>query len=246
MIPRDPITDLKRFAEALTAEVPEARAHAAVFRARQTQPRGALVVRRIVLATGMAVFLNIGLAAAANPSIPGELLYPIDRAYERLTGFFGVDHRGERIHEAAQLAGSDRQPEAIQLLMDTLGDESPSQLDSDLGSDLSTALESSLQADRKGEEWTAFREALDELITAAQQRTDTPAADDAVLIKERAHALSEAAKNLHPRTDSPSATAPGQTDKDKPKDNPSLTAPGQGDDGPPKENPSQTAPGRPD
>ena len=51
------------------------------------------------------VFGNIGIAAASNSAVPGDLLYPVDRAFENVADLIGVDVGGatERLEEAAVL-----------------------------------------------------------------------------------------------------------------------------------------------
>jgi len=103
----EPYEELRRLARSYEQDVPAAsarRAAAAALMAAK-HPR-----RRFRLAPVFASFLtiiagNAGLALAADPALPGDLFYPIDRFYERvveLTGL-GADVRTERIAEAAAL-----------------------------------------------------------------------------------------------------------------------------------------------
>ncbi|MDX2342219.1 MAG: hypothetical protein QNL12_00055 [Acidimicrobiia bacterium] len=54
---------------------------------------------------GFLVFGNIAIAAASNSAVPGDLLYPVDRAFENVADLIGVDVGGatERLEEAAVL-----------------------------------------------------------------------------------------------------------------------------------------------
>jgi hypothetical protein len=54
---------------------------------------------------GFLVFGNIGMAAAANSAVPGDILYPIDQAYENVIGLFGGNGNRavERLEEASVL-----------------------------------------------------------------------------------------------------------------------------------------------
>jgi hypothetical protein len=74
-----------------------------------TEPIRAPWARRVVVVlSSVAVFAgaNVGLAFAANPSVPGDPLYGVDRAYERVATAFGIHQNlaAERFQEAAELS----------------------------------------------------------------------------------------------------------------------------------------------
>jgi hypothetical protein len=83
------------------------------------RPRRAAVA---VAALGLMMISNVALATAANPSVPGDALYRLDRAYEslgRLVGWAG-DIRSERIDEAAIVAARGDRTTALDLVREAL------------------------------------------------------------------------------------------------------------------------------
>ena len=62
------------------------------------------------------VVANVGLATAANSAVPGDILYPVDRAYERVGTVLGASVTQERISEAAVLLHRGETLDAIGLL----------------------------------------------------------------------------------------------------------------------------------
>ena len=68
----------------------------------QTLTRFLRTPRVAVASVGLIVFGNIGMAAASDGAAPGDILYSIDRAYERLASVVGLDLGGpsERFDEA--------------------------------------------------------------------------------------------------------------------------------------------------
>jgi len=74
----------------------------------------------------LILFGNIGLAAAADSAVPGDLLYPVDRAYERIGEVFGIDTdtSSERLAEASVLLAEGRFDTAVQAIAASLADPS--------------------------------------------------------------------------------------------------------------------------
>ena len=74
-------------------------APAETWRQRWRSPQVALA------SLGFLVFGNIGVAAASNSAVPGDLLYPVDLAFESVAGLVGFDVGGatERLEEASVL-----------------------------------------------------------------------------------------------------------------------------------------------
>ncbi len=103
-----PLRDLRAYADDLVAGV-DADDGARIARTALLDIHPVSWKRRVVsVGTAVAMFLgaNVGLAAAADPAVPGDLLYGIDRAYEKVGHVLGIDNDGpaERFEEAAVLA----------------------------------------------------------------------------------------------------------------------------------------------
>ncbi len=111
----DPYDDLRRYAAFLREETSEEAARRAVAGA-VTIPAPRRLRRSAAVAAAALVFGNGALAAAANPAVPGDALYGVDRAYERLGELLGVDHAPERLAEATDLAGRGRYEDAVAAL----------------------------------------------------------------------------------------------------------------------------------
>jgi len=128
----DPLDDLRRYAADLTSEVSATDARRAV---NQAFTRAARRPRRVVVAlvsTALFGLSNVALAATANPSVPGDALYGIDRAYDRVESLVGIGglHTSERFEEADALIQRGNFGAALELvqsvLQQTLDSEDPS------------------------------------------------------------------------------------------------------------------------
>lgn len=119
---RDPFEALTAYARHLEAQVPGELARLRVARAFNTSrpSRKRLVA---ALAVGMIGVSNVALARMADPAIPGDSLYAIDRAYEKLTALVGSDHAGERLDEASAMAARGEASSALALVREALTDE---------------------------------------------------------------------------------------------------------------------------
>lgn len=120
----DPISDLRRYAAALEAQVSGERSHEAARSALHT-PSPARSPRRAVVAIATTVVMgisNVALAAAADPAVPGDALYGLDRAYEQVGSIFGFSdvNAGERASEFLILQARGKSAEALDLLLETL------------------------------------------------------------------------------------------------------------------------------
>lgn len=120
----DPITDLKRYAAALEAQVSRDRSRQAARMALHT-PSPARSPRRAVIAIATTVLMgvsNVALANVADPAVPGDALYGIDRAYEQVGSIFGSSdtHAGERAAEVLVLQERGKSAEALDLVQETL------------------------------------------------------------------------------------------------------------------------------
>ena len=211
---QNPFDDLRRYAEDLSAEVRYADARRAANRAvagRARRPRRAVVV---VATTALFGLSNVALAATANPSIPGDLLYGVDRAYENVAGVIGLGglHAAERLEEADTLIRRGNLGAALELVQEVL----TKALESDDPEAAIAELEQAVGGPPAG---------LAALVDLARRVGSSDATGQDV---------AEAARALVERIGSPSEDAPGQTG-----DSPSDTAPGRTGD-----RPSDTVPRR--
>ena len=115
---------LRRLASFFEAEVSRSRAEqlaaAAMLRARPVaQKRWALVA--IPSAAALIAGL-IGVGAVSDDAVPGQVLYPLDRAYESVAAFVGVDTGPgeERLVEALALIDQGRDLDAVRLVDEAL------------------------------------------------------------------------------------------------------------------------------
>ncbi len=81
--------------------------------------------RRTVIAITTTVLMGVGnaaMAAVANPAVPGDALYGLDRAYEQVGDVFGIGstHVAERFDEAGVLVERGRAADALKLVQETL------------------------------------------------------------------------------------------------------------------------------
>jgi hypothetical protein len=118
---RPPYNRLRELASDWEAEVRHRRADLIAARAmlqatpdrpRLHRPRAAIAVA----AAALAGFL--GLGAVADGAVPGQVLYPIDRAYESVGAMVGIaeDRSEERLVEALALIERGRDAEAVDLI----------------------------------------------------------------------------------------------------------------------------------
>ncbi|MFP5333232.1 MAG: hypothetical protein ACLGHX_12850 [Acidimicrobiia bacterium] len=119
----NPIDDLRRYADDLASEVSPFVAQRAVRSAMTPglrRPRKAVVVLATTALFGVS---NIALAATANPAIPGDPLYGVDRAYEKVVDLAGLGgpRVDERLAETGALVADGRLAEALGLVQETLG-----------------------------------------------------------------------------------------------------------------------------
>ena len=117
----NPFDDLRALAADLEYSVPTERARFRVARAMEhgpSRPRRAVVA----LATaGLLTISNVALAAVADPAAPGDALYGIDRAYERVQNVAGFDsHAAERLQEAVVMAERGRASDVLSLVQEAL------------------------------------------------------------------------------------------------------------------------------
>ena len=216
------IEDLRSYGRSLAGTVSTGRTEAVVGRALSAKQRPHRP-RRLVLALttlGLLAISNVGLAAVVDTAAPGDLLYPLDRGYERAGDLFGGwlfgvgDRTQERLAESEALNLAGDTEEAIAFLRDELTGES---------SDASLLVA-----------------AIDKLESQGNQgsQNDSGPASPA----ETAPGLVDDEGNGQNQPN-PSDTAPGNG-QDETGGSPSDTAPGQNKDNGSKDNPSDDAPGQ--
>lgn len=169
----EPISELRRYAADLEAEVSSDRARAAARRALLNpsgpvrRPRRAIVA---IAATALMGLSNVALATAANPSAPGDMLYGVDRAYESLGSAVGLGgtHAAERALEVRALVERGASSQALEHVIETLttllGSDDPvgaveeftTALDGNDGQALATALEAARATEFTGADIAAI------------------------------------------------------------------------------------------
>jgi hypothetical protein len=163
------------------------------------------------------------MAAVADKAAPGDVLYGVDRAYERLTDLFGSqDRAAERLSEAAMLSARGDDAGALDLTIEALG-ELP---DNDDVAEAVAALNQA--ADAPGQVKTeALREETGKLVGLLQDLVDAEIAqgdpqamaelakkmrEQAKLVKIEAHKLGgPPVDHGKPKDPGPPGTAPGST-----------------------------------
>ena len=127
-----PIRDLRAYGDDLVRRSSPTEGGRVAMRAMAQPPHTPWMRRAVVALTSLAVFsgANVGLALAANPSVPGDPLYGIDRAYERVETALGItaSHAAERFDEAAELSNRGRFSDAFSAASEGargLGQENP-------------------------------------------------------------------------------------------------------------------------
>ena len=107
-----PIRDLRAYGDDLVKASSPAEGGRIAMRAMAQPSRSPWVRRAVIALTSLAVFsgANIGMALAANSSVPGDRLYGIDRAYERVGAALGfnINVAAERFEEATELSNRGR------------------------------------------------------------------------------------------------------------------------------------------
>jgi hypothetical protein len=216
----EPFDDLRRYADDLASEVSPFTAQRAVRSAMSSptrRPRKAVVV---LVSTALLGVSNVALAAAADPAVPGDALYGVDRAYERVVDLAGLGgpRVSERLQETSVLLERGDLGAALELVQETLGKVLESD---DPASEFQT-----LVAELEGAPGAVSELVLADLVGVARSlgTGDATGQDVAELARQLGQRLSEERSN-------------------RPDDVGSGNNRGNDNPGPPDESPSDTAPG---
>lgn len=222
--------ELKAFAASLAESVPVEETDAVVARALRTPRGGRAPLKQRLTAVGIVVstFLsaNVGLAAAAQNAAPGDALYGVDRAYERIAAFVGISNprTEERLREAsdladrgdasAALAAASAALEALSSSLDVPGPitfTDAANSVNDASSELSQAIPGS-QSSRPEfttdmiNETRILLDLVEQVRKAAQDGEPGDAADAARQLKDQAKRVSDTARDNRNSNPNPSST----------------------------------------
>lgn len=216
-----PFEDLRSLGEFLRNRVADddsRRVAAAAVGRRRPQRSRAWIA--IVASTALFALANVALAKASDSAIPGQFLYPLDRAYEWLSDRFATHDRvPERVAEALDLAEGGHTDRALLVVTEILGDDE------------------SLQAAVGGLSGSgsslAVRDEVKELVGAASSVHEAAQSGDADALEAAIDSVKEAAQDV---ADTASQGSAGGNADNPEGENPAITAPGQTD------GPADTAP----
>ena len=190
----DPISDLRRYAAALEAQVSSERSRQAARTALHTpSPRRA--PRRTVVAIAATLLMgvsNVALATVADPAVPGDTLYGVDRAYERVGSLIGFDdtHASERASEVLVLQERGKSAAALDLVQETLSrllesddpEAAVSEFTAGLGQDVSDKVDELLDVargvDTTGAEVSEIARTIVDSIVLPEQAQGNPGGPD--------------------------------------------------------------------
>jgi hypothetical protein len=218
--------------------------------------RLAAVAFAVILMSGTA-----GIAMAADGAVPGDALYGLDRALERVG--IGSGSAEERLDEAVVMAAQGRSGEALQHAIEALSQETGDSSEAAVGA-LTNAVENLVDTEDTAEAATAASIPVTALLTYIADNFGIDVGTDG---REFGQGVAQLARDIG-EGDGPTgapnpavAPAPGQGQSNNPgsgagnegtddgtgpgngQDNPTDNGNGQ-DNGPPEESPSVTAPGQ--
>ncbi len=190
MAAHEPLTELRAYARTLVAEAEDAVRPVVV----RPPSRGAGVWRRVATLLSAAVlgFVVAGTAAASDSATPGDVLYPVDRAVERVGSWVGLgpDIAAERTAEANILLAKGEAVEALELAREVAADHTPAATRETVEEAIGAAIDSASEA--RAVPRPELHAAIAELIAAAHEAPDgTPGAADVVAA---AHRVADVAK----------------------------------------------------
>ena len=227
----NPFHELKRLGEDLIRSVPAGRSEVAVGRAiaAATAPRPRRIPTLAAATLGLFVVANFGVASVADAAVPGDVLYPVDRAYEWVSDTVGLggNRVDERLGEATALVERSDYHSAIELVSESVDDATLWAV----GADLKAA---DLNAEDLSSRVSALVAGARQISTAARSGDSQALAAARAQVRQLAADVADAAGNDGTpgnSGDTPAVTAPGQTDDPgNSGDTPAVTAPGQTDD----------------
>jgi hypothetical protein len=217
---RDPFADLRAYAADLETQVPAERARVRAMAAlHPSKPRR----RTSVIAAAVVGFMgisNVALAAVANPAVPGDALYGVDRAYERVgsaLGFAG-GARFELLSEAATVVARGQSATALMLVEEAL---------SGIASGDEETARAMLAELERGADVQALQDQLQQMLDIAQDTAETASDEDlrgaARSAQSRGLSVAEAAKEIRSTIELPDAASqetPGENGNGGPPDDP--------------------------
>ena len=270
-------SEIAHFARIAGAEVKltqSATAAVTTLRRPRSTPRHGLAPRMATV--GVAVLLmsgTAGAALAADGAVPGDALYGLDRAFERVG--IGSGSTGERLDEAVVIATRGRSDEAVEHAIEALSENSADSSAVALNA-LNTASENLVHIEDTAQAASTANIRVSALLTYIAENVGTGTGTDG---REFGQGVAQLARDIgggddpNGAQDPTVAPAPGQgqsnnpgagagnqgsndgsasgnggsngngQDNGPPAESPSVTAPSQ-DNGPPAESPSVTVPSR--
>ncbi|MEA2001701.1 MAG: hypothetical protein U9N84_07430 [Actinomycetota bacterium] len=238
-------TELRNYAESLLTEAgsgPPLVPQLAVVSGRLRRWRSPYVA---IASMGLMVFGNIGMAAATDSAVPGDLLYPIDRAYESVAGLVGVDVGGptERMEEASVLLARGDFELAVQTIAGTV-----SSIDQDLAASVKALSPVLDQLDSREVKREDLHNAVATLVdTARGIAEDATGRDRAMLrraVRDQTRIVAEVARGgpFAPPGQDDDFTPPGKDKDNPPGQDDKTTPPGQDKENPPGQDKDKDTP----
>lgn len=226
MTVKRPEDDLRALAADLRASVSEEATAYAIDRAFVARKRSTRRLVLVLTVLGLMLVANVAFAGAVDSAVPGELLYPFDRAHEWIADRLGtIDHTPERVTEARVLV--DRQDYRRALALAT---------EIGLEAGASPALLEELEdVDLSGDTDDVKSQVLD-LIAATGNVSEAAHSGDKDALRAAIAAVHDAAKEVAETASGGQAGGQGnaggqpESEPDKKADSPSNTAPGQMDE----------------
>ncbi|HJU51144.1 MAG TPA: hypothetical protein VJ815_02310 [Acidimicrobiia bacterium] len=212
--PCDDLRSLGEFLKSRVADDDSRRVAAAAIRGHRPQRSRAWIA--VVASTASFALANVALAQVSDSAVPGQFLYPLDRAYEWLSDRFAPHDRvPERVSEALELADDGHTERALHVVREILADDES--LQAEVG-----------QLSGSGNS-PAVRDEVKDLVGAASSVHEAAQSGDPAALLDAINDVKEAAQDVAETASQGNAGG---------NDNPELTAPGQAD------SPAGTAPGR--
>lgn len=260
---KEPTDRLRNYGEDIASAVSPARSRVAAMRAIGSSHRTSAPRRTpqfAFAALGIFLVANVVMSGVANAAVPGDVLYPVDRGYEKVMGLVGLagDQSEERVAEAGVLLDRGDLAGATALVAEAT--------DSAFVVDAAASLQAADPSDpRFAESVQALVASARDLVAAREAGGATRMAEAEAALRLAAMQVSEAMPPDHAGTTAPPSHAGEQgppehaRDDENPgrDDTPAADPPGQPEDpprqppeppGPPAETPGQAeeTPGQPE